>query len=295
MGNTSRKNIFELMKEKYDLVEEVVKIEKLLDEDMITTYEFDEKSGKIYESDEFILEDFVDEFLLYKWKHCRNYITYAEIRDVLNINEFINYCKRGYFSGDLEEIINYIEYILNIINIYETYKSECIDRVESNQFYDILIRNINILLDHINYESKKFESEEKVLVVEKNPAVTSVAEIVEDDLSFKVIEYNHHLLKGNLDRKKEILKALADKVEPLTENLDKQLASDFGFLLNNINIRHNNLEGKHKKDYIVNMQDEELEEWYDEAYQLMLLCILENEYKNNSQGKIKQLKKDMFN
>ena len=290
MGNTARKNIFELMKEKYNLGEEIVKIERLLDEEMIITYKPDELLGGMYESDRYKLEDFVDNYLLHKWKHCRNFISYTEIRDALDIDEFIKYYNMGYFSDNLEEIITYIEYILNIVNIYETH-GECLVGVKSNQFYDTLIRIINILLDHINYEEKKFKSEEKVLVVEKNPAATSVAEIVEDDLSFKVIEYNHHLLKGNLDRKKEILKALADKVEPLTENLDNQLTSDFGFLLNNINIRHNNLEGKNRKEHTVNMQDEELEEWYDEAYQLMLLCILENEYKSNSKDKIKQLRK----
>ncbi|CEN81005.1 hypothetical protein [Paraclostridium sordellii] len=293
MGNTSRKNIFELMQEKYDLEEEIMKIEDLMSEYMITTYEFGEDLGEMYELNEYILEAFVSEYLLHKWKNCRNFISCSEIRTALGINEFIQSCKLRYFTGNLEEIINYIEYILNIVNIYETHKEEDTLNAKSNRLYDTLIRIVNILLDHINYESKKFESEEKVLVVEKNPAATSVAEIVEDDLSFKVIEYNHHLLKGNLDRKKEILKALADKVEPLTENLDNQLASDFGFLVNNINIRHNNLEGKNRKEYIVNMQNEELEEWYDEAYQLMLLCILENEYKNNNQDKIKQLRKDI--
>lgn len=295
MENTARKNIFELMKEKYNLANEVAKIEDLLDEDIITLNQIDKEYGTCYEIGRFTLEEYASEFFLHKWKHCGSFIDCDEIRKSLNISSFLSTCKSGFGVLKETDIINYIEYILNISNLYNIFNVEDDKVIYFDKNYEILIRNINILLDHINYESKKFESEDKVLVVEKKPAATSVAEIVEDDLSFKVIEYNHHLLKGNLDRKKEILKALADKVEPLTENLDKQLASDFGFLVNNINIRHNNLEGKNRKEHIVNMPAEELEEWYDEAYQLMLLCILENEYKNKNQEKIKQLKKDMFN
>ena len=105
-----------------------------------------------------------------------------------------------------------------------------------------------------------------------------------------MIEYNHYLLKGDLDRKRNILKALADKIEGFRDNLDKDLSSDFGFLANNINIRHNNLDGKNKKEYLVNIENEELESWYDETYQVMLLCILENNYKESLTNKIEEIK-----
>ena len=109
-------------------------------------------------------------------------------------------------------------------------------------------------------------------------------------MAFKVIEYNHYLLKGDLDKKRNILKALADKIEGFRDNLNKTLFSDFGYLANNLNIRHNNLEGKNKKEYLVNIDNEELECWYDETYQVMLLCILENNYKTSITNKIKEIK-----
>ena len=87
------------------------------------------------------------------------------------------------------------------------------------------------------------------------------------------------LKKNSQQAKRNILKALADKIEGFRDNLDKDSSSDFGFLANNINIRHNNLDGKNKKEYLVNIENEELESWYDETYQVMLLCILENNYK----------------
>ena len=42
-----------------------------------------------------------------------------------------------------------------------------------------------------------------------------------------------------------------------------------------MNIRHNNIEGKNAVEYVKNLSDEELEEWYDETYQMLLLCFLE--------------------
>lgn len=283
MDSTARKSIFELMKEKYDLAEEIAKIEKLLCKPMVVYTEE-------YVRDEFLLEKFIDVHIFNNWKHCQHYISCLEIREKLNLDQFVSLCECGHYNGNCFEIINYIEYVLNMINISESYIKDRQNYIYFNDVYYILIKNINILLDHINYEAKKFESEEKILVVEKNPAATSVAEVVEDELSFKVIEYNHHLLKGNLNRKKEILKALADKIEAMVDKFDTQVLKDFGFLVNNINIRHNNFEGRNKKEYIANMDKVELEKLYDDAYQIMLICILQNEYDQGIKDKVKNLR-----
>ena len=37
------------------------------------------------------------------------------------------------------------------------------------------------------------------------------------------------------------------------------------------------MEGKNAIEYVKNLSDEELEEWYDETYQMLLLCFLEYE------------------
>ena len=53
------------------------------------------------------------------------------------------------------------------------------------------------------------------------------------------------------------------------------LESNTGFLLNKMNIRQNNKEGKNASEYVANLADEELEKWYDETYQMLLLAMLE--------------------
>lgn len=273
----TRRNIFELMQEKYDYNEEILKISKLLDEDMI-----------IYDWTSFTLEEFVDEYEFDNWKNSYHYINCEELKNALGINNKINLCLRG-DSISIEDILVFVEYVLNIISICD--KSTLIDDdVVFERLYFRLIKNIEILLSNLNYEYKYFDKEEKVILVERDPAAFAVADIVEEELAFKVIEYNHYLLKGDLDRKRDILKALADEIEGFRGNLDKDLSSDFGFLANNINIRHNNLDGKNKKEYLVNIENEELESWYDETYQVMLLCILENNYKESLTNKIEEIK-----
>ena len=158
--------------------------------------------------------------------------------------------------------------------------------------------NVFDVINSMNYETRIFEDEEKVILVEKNEAATAVAEIIEPELANEVIQYNHYLMKGNIEGKKRILKVLADKIEPMRAEFKKlqkykELESDIGFLLNKMNIRHNNIEGKNAIDYVKNLSEEEMENWYDETYQLILLCILE--YDNIERTKkIIELKKNLM-
>lgn len=273
-----RKNIFEIMQEKYNFTEEINKLSRLLDESMIK-----------YDQLEFTLEEFVDEYEFDNWKNSYHYIDCKELKQAIGINKIIADISIGN-SILIEEVLLFLEYILNIINLCEKSQPIFFRHAYFIKPYSRLKMNIEILLSNINYEYKYFEKEQKVLLVEKDAASFAVANIIEEELAFKVIEYNHYLLKGNLDRKRGILKVLADKVEGFKDNLDRGLSSDFGYLANNINIRHNNLEGKHQKGYLVTIDKEELEEWYDNTYQIMLLCILENNYKIELKNKIKEIK-----
>lgn len=239
-----RKNIFEIMQEKYNYAEEIKKLSRLLHESMIK-----------YDQEEFTLEEFVDEYEFDNWKNSYHYIDCEELKQAIGINKIIAYISRGN-SISIKQVLLFLEYILNIISLCEKSQPIFFRHAYFIKPYSRLKMNIEILLSNLNYEYKYFEKEQQVLLVEKDAAVFAVADIVEE---FK-------------------------------DNLDKGLSSDFGYLANNINIRHNNLEGKHKKEYLVTIDKEELEEWYDNTYQIMLLCILENNYRIELKNKIKEIK-----
>ncbi len=133
--------------------------------------------------------------------------------------------------------------------------------------------------------------------VPKDQAAISVSEIVEPNLSYKVIEYNHHSMKGNLDQKKAIIIALADQLEPRRDKLkeiNSSLASDLFFLFNKVNLRHNNINPKGKKcvPFVSDMGNDEIECWYDDIYQMCLLAFLELDNLERK-NRVKKLKEDM--
>ena len=136
---------------------------------------------------------------------------------------------------------------------------------------------MDLLLEHINYEKYIFDNEEKLILVPKNPAATAVAEISSQETAMAILKYHHALLKGQLEEKRKILLSIAHEYESLLSNGVDGFNDYFTKareMLNNLDIRHNNKEGKHKKDFIINMSTEELEKWYDELYQLLLFCVL---------------------
>ena len=147
-----------------------------------------------------------------------------------------------------------------------------------------ILQTINLDIAKANCEFRTINGD--MIICEKNPAASAVAEIVPQDLVNCVIEYNHHLLKGNLQRKKEILQALGARLEPERSRLKKfgkQVEDDLFFLLNNLNIRHNNAQK------VAALGKTGLESWYDETYQLALLAelLLGNEARH---GKVDNLK-----
>lgn len=114
-----------------------------------------------------------------------------------------------------------------------------------------------------------------------------MAEISSKDVAFAILKYHHASLKGQIEEKRKLLLSIANEYEPL---LNKPLAGFKEYfdkatnMLNNMNIRHNNKSGKHKKELIAQMGDDELESWYDELYQLLLFCVL---IKDNKERKDK--------
>ena len=57
------------------------------------------------------------------------------------------------------------------------------------------------------------------------------------------------------------------------------LKKDLFYIFNNFNIRHNNCDNQSKdyKQAIATMDKQELENWYDETYQMCLLAFMELE------------------
>ena len=188
---------------------------------------------------------------------------------------------------NIDHLVSLCEYIYNMLMAYQGVQGSMgygymtgIHAPINVQFY---FMQINQIIEEIGY---MHANEDGITIfVEKCPAAIAVAEsdLIPTNLSYRLISYHHYAMKGNIEAKKAVLVQLASILEAKRGDLrkvDKVLESDLFYIFNNLNIRHNNISaedpGKYKA-YVAQMSTENLEKWYDEAYQMCLLAFLQLE------------------
>ena len=192
---------------------------------------------------------------------------------------------------DLNYLISFCEYTYNLVIYLQPFNTFNI--LGSFSINELFLQQVQKVIESIGY---MFSSNGNVTIfVPKSPAAISVSEIVDPSLSYKVIEYNHHTLQGNIEGKKAILMLLIDRISPERQKLkqiNKTMEDNLFFLFNNLNLRHTNCDKQSKdfKPYVASMSKTDMEQWYDEIYQLCLLALLELDNIERN-AKIKELKR----
>ena len=257
----ARKNIYELLAEnEISITREYKKLQFLFSQEKLPYSRFGQVSLKKY----------IDE----------SYFRSLDIRgsslDVDSLMKELGIVESGY---QLDDLLCFCEFILAIIP--EEY---IVEDPSAEKQANTIVSNILYILDKTNHTLLNLNGEDyghpKYVIIEKNKAATEAAELIEDEnVAIEVLEYNRFVLKGDLSEKKRILNSIAQYIEPLLKSrkLQKagygQLESDAGFLANNFHIRHNNKTGSKANEYIVGLADNELEYWYDKAYNVFLNVI----------------------
>lgn len=234
------------------------------------------------------IEDSIERYFK-NWKYNANYLSFKELRDQLKFT----FVRDGYYnvpSGHIKDANDFFDYCEMIINMVVLLPEEA--EYHENNVNEI-IRLIDYDLNSLNHKIRKIN--DKCLIIQKDAAVSEVIDIVEDSLAKIILEYNHYLLKGDLEKKKNILVKIANALEPKQpeiNELNKQLCSNYFYLINNMDIRHNNCDSSDTSNYNVyfdKLTINEKEEWYDEIYQMSLLIFLLLENRNRTK-KISDLK-----
>ena len=209
-----------------------------------------------------------------KWKKRENYISFDEMRKAVG---FDNGYAEGYYRQvtniDIKEFVVYCEMISSVlwgIIPFLPDSNVIMERISE------IIHTIDATLNKAGLERKL--QDDLTIIVEQNAAAVYVADKY-PDLADIMIEYNQFLLRGDLDRKREILVQIIHKLEPKRQELsrlNKVLENDFFGLANNADLRHNNVseESKEYNQKFAAMTNKEKEEIYDLTYEQSLAAFL---------------------
>lgn len=214
-------------------------------------------------------------------------------KSFISVGELFSFLKLDDDFNNLNDLFVLIETLETLILQAQPYFKD-VSQYYSQQFSartEEISGNIQYIIEKCNY--KCYFKEEYVYVSPKSTEVEQVINIIDDfDIAIEFLHYNNHTLQGNLNEKRKILTLLASFIEPilnskiLKNNGFKNLESDIRFYLNNFNIRHNNTEGKNKVKFADKLNDNDLEIWYDKAYNTILsVIIIEKEIKNSKELK----------
>lgn len=168
------------------------------------------------------------------------------------------------------ELISYCEYIVTLCDHMWEYANDSLED-DSDYLRDDLFEIIESCMDELGLMPAKRDN--ITIFVSKDPAVTIVSDLVDESLSYDVKSYIHKQTKGDLQRKKTILKFLADDIEPQRKTLNSINNTFSGNLFQMLQkfVRHNNDDNA----YIQSLNPVELESCYDDIYQMWLLAKME--------------------
>ncbi len=253
-------HFFEKLERETDYQLEYRKLEALCEKHI--AYLYGKKSINMWLEEKFL-----------KWEKRSNYTSYEELRNQIGFS-----MTNPPNSIGMKDYIIYSEMLLNLINGLWKERYEFL--------YDIIDAVGNTIEATIQKSGMKIEIiNDEIMIVVNNVNAIEVAGKV-PSLSECLIEYNQYLLKGNINRKKEILKQIADELEPRRKELEsycKSMSDSFFYMVNNMDIRHNNVDPSDSKKYnpyFASMTANQKEEVYDTAYEESLGLFMMLEHQN---------------
>lgn len=277
-----RKTIFEVLKQNNTICKDLKRLNRIFNSCTI--------SGPVTESS---IKSFASMNCFDSWSAKGHCLSLDDFFDTIKFDDEFDKA----INGNIVSALFVIEVYYNILTLVDDYINKHFYNYSRVGYYNCFMSIMDDCLAELNYTTFIINDKEQLILVEDKPEVTAVAEIVEPDFALDIIRYNHYALKGDLKEKQGILKIMADAIEAKQKELksvDTSLYKDIHNLVNNLNIRHNNVEetSKHYHKLVAEMTEEELEKWYDETYQMILLAFLRMDNVERAQ-KVRELNKSI--
>lgn len=196
-------------------------------------------------------------------------------RNCSSIDEMFETCMVDSWSISKKRIDKLVLYIEILLTILKSLKKDANGLRPLPDYVKMILANAEYVADILNCEIK--ECKETVIIVPRKDelilAEKSLAKRT-PELALDVWRYEHRSMNGNLDQKRLILQELGSAVEPYLKNMNSSLRDNVGFLLNNLNIRHNNVNGSKANSFAKSLNASDLEGWYDRTFELLLQTII---------------------
>ncbi|MBQ8284558.1 MAG: hypothetical protein IJX75_05660 [Clostridia bacterium] len=274
-------DIFELLDSKFNLCNQV---------DGLNTMLFREKPLFYY-----VYYSFAEVFeknLLRSWNYSMGRLTFEELFSDLNLYNHSD--KRKIIKKPENEQQAYLclQFNINMLLYAKNHQKAFVDySCDLDKFFTETMKKCLYIMDKAGLQLVEHTENKYMMVVPRDDKVRTVAESTDKDTAILLYEYTSPLLKGNYKKKREILKLLSNKIEPIiktysakyTSGLGHDIFKDLGILFNNFEIRHPNLDSnitQYYKEPLTKYTPKEWEEVYDTAYQMILEAFLVDNYNN---------------
>lgn len=263
-----RKSIFDIVAENMDMESEANRLVTMSSEEcvlVVNTYTDD------------TLFNYIDAYCFKEWEHRGHFVDVDDFLEALRYDDL-----KEDATHNVDALLTLIELIYNFWELsrkqfHDTKKGYKLEWCGNYYHLKDVMDDVLSQYNHVAYIN---EDQECVLIIEDKSEVTAAAEIMPTPaLAVDVVRYNHRTLRGEIELKKKILLAMGAELEAKRKKLhtiNTTLENDIFFMLNNLNIRHNNKSkgDKNYKEYVAKMRKDRLEKWYDELYQMLLLAFL---------------------
>lgn len=222
---------------------------------------------------------------------CNNYFSEfpVEIRHTLrSVDELESACGfsfQGICYGerdiDLSDLMDLMEFVWTLLRGLMAVANQRFPLMRGAVAYlhDHMVSQMTLLLEEIGCMCVD-GSDYVVSIAPKDARVIEVSKRVPRDLSVRAFEYIHRSMEGELEEKRGVLREFGQYLEPKKDELralNSEVCNRLFSMLNNANIRHNNIAkgDKSYREVIARMSEASLEQIYDDTYELCLTaCML---------------------
>ncbi len=287
----TRRNIFEIAASSDNFFAKIESIDNLFSWGCAAPSDLDKSAAPRFNGPHQSIESFVSKNLFLDWPYRDGCSTAELYRKKIGISPMASSIARSE-----AQTVLYLEYVGNMLHLFDVWADE------TSAYGDIdervlaaLQSDLDLAINQLGFD--QVLQGEKIILIEKNAAAKTVLEDEEQESVIDAIaDFLHWSNRRDIAAKKSALAVIAKDFEGFERTLRganfSSFVSDFKFLGNNLDVRHNNSKGGNAHSLLNEMDERDLLMWFDRMFDMYLLAKLIVK-KLSYKGELDQLKKDM--